>query len=57
MIYSVCRILSVMAAWEMRGDCRSKVGMFTLLLAVVVVYGWMKLLLSFFLLKKLEEDG
>lgn len=30
--------------------------MFTLLLAVVV-YGWMKLLLSFFLLKKLEEDG
>lgn len=31
--------------------------MFTLLLAVVVVYGWMKLLLSFFLLKKLEEDG
>lgn len=57
MIYSVCRILSVMAAWEMRGDCRSKVGMFTLLLAGVVVYGWMKLLLSFFLLKKLEEDG
>lgn len=31
--------------------------MFTLLLAVVVVYGWMKLLLSCFLLKKLEEDG
>lgn len=24
MIYSVCRILSVMAAWEMRGDCRSR---------------------------------
>lgn len=54
MIYSVCRISSVMAAWEMRG---AGVGMFTLLLAVVVVYGWMMLLLSFFLLKKLEEDG
>lgn len=55
MIYSVCRIPSVMAVWEMRG---AGVGMFTLLLAVVVVvYGWMMLLLSFFLLKKLEEDG
>lgn len=42
-----------MAVWEMRG---AGVGMFTLLLAVVVVYGWMKLFLSF-LLKKLEEDG
>lgn len=29
--------------------------MFTLLLAVVVVYGWMMFLLSF-LFKKLEED-